>query len=153
MRAQGVTSRRLVLVSHDRELRRQLRTCLSSLGMTAGALTTATSEYECLATLARTRPRLVVLDDSVIEPEGLALLRMLHQRNPEVLIVYLTTRHTVELERQVRQSGVLYYTEKPPDSLDGRACVLRYRPERAVRRSPAWRRDIRRQSWPSRTAV
>jgi DNA-binding NtrC family response regulator len=84
--------------------------------MTASALTTATSGYECLATLARTRPRLVVLDESAIEPEGLTLLRMLHQRDPEVLIVYLTTHHTVELERAVRQSGVLYYTEKPPDS-------------------------------------
>lgn len=116
MSMQGTTSRGLVLVSHDKDLRRQLRACLSGLGMAASGLTTVRNGHECLPTLARVRPRLVVLDDSVSEPEGLALLRMLHQRNPEVLIVYLTTHHTLELERAVRQLGVLYYTEKPLDS-------------------------------------
>jgi hypothetical protein len=27
----------------------------------------------------------------------------------------MTTHHTLELERKVRQLGVLYYTEKPPE--------------------------------------
>ncbi|MBI3300473.1 MAG: response regulator [Deltaproteobacteria bacterium] len=116
MRVQGAAARGLVLVSNDRHLRRQFRLCLSDLGIAAGALTTVKNGHECLTALARIRPRLVVLDDSVADPDGLTLLHLLHQRDPEVLIVYLTIHHTLELEREVRQNGVLYYTEKPPDS-------------------------------------
>jgi DNA-binding response OmpR family regulator len=62
------------------------------------------------------RPQLIVLDDSTTNLDGPDLLRALHQHASEVLVVYLTISHTLELERVVRQSGVLYYTEKPPDS-------------------------------------
>jgi DNA-binding NarL/FixJ family response regulator len=44
------------------------------------------------------------------------LISTVHQRFAEVLVVYLATQHAPELERAVRQLGVLYYTEKPPDS-------------------------------------
>jgi DNA-binding NarL/FixJ family response regulator len=59
---------------------------------------------------------LVVLDESSSDSNGLGLLRAVRQRVPDALIVYLTTHHTPELERAVRQLGVLYYTEKPPES-------------------------------------
>lgn len=62
------------------------------------------------------RPRLIVLDDSTANLDGPGLLGALHQHAPEVLVVYLTISHTLELERAIRQSGVLYYTEKPPNS-------------------------------------
>jgi DNA-binding NarL/FixJ family response regulator len=61
------------------------------------------------------RPSLVVLDDSITDMTAQDLLRALRQHDPEVLVVYLATHHTAELERTVRQLGVLYYTEKPLD--------------------------------------
>lgn len=66
--------------------------------------------------VARIRPRLVILDDSTTDLDGLGLLHALRQSNLTLLVVYLTVFHSPELERTVRQSGVLYYTEKPPDS-------------------------------------
>jgi hypothetical protein len=43
------------------------------------------------------------------------LLSALRHRWAEVLTVYLAEQHSIALERTVRQLGVLYYTEKPPD--------------------------------------
>jgi two-component system nitrogen regulation response regulator GlnG len=117
MKPHGAPGRGILLVSHDRELKRQFRACLSAVGIATGALTSLRSGEECLTALARVRPRLIVLDDSVAALDGPGLLRALHQQAPEVLIIYLTIAHTLDLERVVRQSGVLYYTEKPPDSV------------------------------------
>src|SRR5262249_20175051 len=79
-------------------------------------LTTVRTGDEGLAALTKRRIRLVVLDDSISDVDGPGLLRALHQQVPEALVIYLTSPHTLELERAVRQLGVLYYTEKPPDS-------------------------------------
>ena len=117
MRPPGAFLRGVLLVSPDKDLRRQVHACLSAAGIAANALTTVKNGEEGLAALARVRPRLIVLDDSITDLDGPGLLHALHQHAPEVLIVYLTTRHTLELERVVRQSGVLYYTEKPSDPL------------------------------------
>ena len=65
--------------------------------------------------LANQRPRLVILDDQLADTRALDLLPHLGRVSPKLLIVYLATCHTLELEREVRQLGVLYYTEKPPD--------------------------------------
>jgi CheY-like chemotaxis protein len=116
MRPPETAGKRVLLISHDRELRRQLHSCLSTAGIATTALTTVRNGNECLAALAKMRPRLIVLDDSTTNLDGPGLLGALHQNASEALVVYLTISHTLELERAVRQSGVLYYTEKPPDS-------------------------------------
>ena len=116
MRPRETSVKRILLISHDRELRRQLHVCLSAAGLTTTALTTVRNGNEGLAALTRMRPRLIVLDDSTTSLDDPGLLGALHQNDPEVLVVYLTISHTLELERAVRQSGVLYYTEKPPNS-------------------------------------
>ena len=117
MKPRGTPVKRILLISPDRELRRRLHACLSSAGIATTTLTTVRNGNEGLAALSRMRPRLIVLDDSTTNLDGPGLLGALHQHAPEVLVVYLTVSHTLELERAVRQSGVLYYTEKPPDSL------------------------------------
>ena len=116
MKPRETPVKRLLLISHDRELRRQFHACLSAAGLATTILTTVRNGTEGLAALARMRPRLIVLDDSTTNLDGPGLLGALHQNAPEVLVVYLTISHTLELERAVRQSGVLYYTEKPPHS-------------------------------------
>src|SRR5262249_32586795 len=91
--------------------------CLSGLAITPSTLTTAKGGAGGFAALSKTRPRLVILDDNLDDQDGPSLLHTLHQQAPEVLIIYLATCHSVTLERTVRQLGVLYYTEKPLDSL------------------------------------
>jgi DNA-binding NarL/FixJ family response regulator len=69
----------------------------------------------CLAALTKVRPRLVVLDDEGADVGGPAFVDTLHQHVPQALVVYLATHHSADLERTVRQRGVLYYTAKPLD--------------------------------------
>jgi DNA-binding response OmpR family regulator len=116
MRLGNARHKGVLLVSHDKELRRQVHSCLSALRMPAGALTTVGNGRDCLAVVAKLRPLLMILDDSLPDQDGVELVRALHHGVAEVLVVYLTSHHTLELERAVRQSGVLYYTEKPVDS-------------------------------------
>lgn len=126
MNLRKTSTRGLLLVSNDKALRRQLRTCLLALGLTPSALTMVGGGRACVETLGRVRPRLIVLDDALSDVTGPALLRALHEQNPEALVLYLTTHHTLDLERAVRQLGVLYYTEKPLET------ALLYKVLRAV---------------------
>lgn len=106
---------KVLLVSGDSQLRHQLRDHLSALGLSARALVSARTVPACLTAVSQTRPRLLIFDDGIATQNPRDLFRIVRQCNPEVLVVYLATHHTAELERAVRQLGVLYYTEKPPD--------------------------------------
>ena len=116
MRKRGALKESLLLVSNDRQLRHQLLSCLAKSGLTSRVLTTVRNGQACCTALARIRPRLVMLDDGIRDFDARELISAVHQRFSEVLVVYLATQHTPEIERTVRQLGVLYYTEKPPDS-------------------------------------
>lgn len=105
----------LMLVSKDKELQRQVQRCLPALGSASNGLVIVRNEPEWHAVLQRERPRLIILDDSISPGNGPHLLGTLRHQLAEVLTIYLAERHSLELERTVRQLGVLYYTEKPPD--------------------------------------
>lgn len=116
MRKRGTLKESLLLVSNDRQLRHQLLSCLVKSGLATRVLTTVRNGQACCAALARIRPRLLILDDGIRDFDVRELISTAHQAFSEVLVVYLATQHTPEIERTVRQLGVLYYTEKPPDS-------------------------------------
>ncbi|HXG22276.1 MAG TPA: hypothetical protein VNN62_24810 [Methylomirabilota bacterium] len=92
-----------------------MRAFLLTMGISSPGLVLVRNEPEWQQALNQQRPRLVVLDDGFSPGNGPALLNALRHRLPEALTVYLAEQHTAELERAVRQLGVLYYTEKPPD--------------------------------------
>lgn len=116
MRKRGALKESLLLVSNDRQLRQQLLSCLAKSGLADSTLSTVRNGPAGCAALARMRARLVIVDDGIGEFDTRKLISTVHQRFAEVLVVYLTAHHAPELERAVRQLGVLYYTEKPPDS-------------------------------------
>ena len=105
----------VLLVSPDKQLRGQLRACLIHEGIAANNLFAVASGHACQTVVNQIRPRVTVIDDAITDTDGSTLLRTLRQQVPDSLVVYLATHHTPELERAVRQLGVLYYTEKPPD--------------------------------------
>ena len=115
MRSQKVPPRTVLLVSHDRRLKRQVQACLAASGLTTTLLTATHNDQKNIRALAKPPPDVIVLDDNISAHEGPTLLETLHQSSPQALIVYIASQHTAELERTVRQLGVLYYTEKPPD--------------------------------------
>ncbi len=108
-------SKSLLLVSRDPLLKEEVARALGLAGLPPALLSVASCGQEGLEILARDRPRLLILDDELPDTTGLELLGHLYRSGIKVLVVYLATHHTLELERAVRQCGVLYYTEKPPD--------------------------------------
>ena len=104
-----------MLISSDRQVRHQLLDSLAHVGLAARTLTTVRSGAAATAAVDRLRPRLVVLDDGLRDLDAQAFITRVHQYGSEMLVVYLATHHTSELERAVRQGGVLYYTQKPLD--------------------------------------
>jgi DNA-binding NarL/FixJ family response regulator len=60
--------------------------------------------------LQRTKPKLVVFDDAVVDQsERLWVLMQIRRFAPNANVLYLTTEHTPDLERRVRAAGVAYY--------------------------------------------
>ena len=107
----------LMLASKDKALQRLIREYLSGGRISTHQLILVRGESEWRKALSNERPRLVMLDDGVSPGNGLEWLTMLRRRLPEVLVIYVAEQHSLELERAVRQLGVLYYTGKPPDAL------------------------------------
>lgn len=107
----------LMLASKDKALQRQIREYLSTGRMPSNSFILVRNESEWQKALGDERPRLVMLDDGVSLGNGVAWLAALRRRLPEVLVIYVAEQHSLELEKTVRQLGVLYYTGKPPDSL------------------------------------
>ena len=108
-------TKKVLLVSPDKQLRGQLRACLIHEGIAGNNLFAVATGHACQTVVSRIRPRVTVIDDAITDTDSSTLLRTLRQQLPDSLIVYLATHHTPELEREIRQLGVLYYTEKPPD--------------------------------------
>lgn len=113
----NASSKSLLLVSGDSEFKRHITGALAFTGMPRTTLATAACGRDALRILARERPSLVVIDDDLPDTTGLDLLRALRRDGVKTLVIYVATHHTLELEREVRQLGVLYYTEKPPGPL------------------------------------
>jgi DNA-binding NtrC family response regulator len=106
-------------------------------GIAGKNLFAVASGHACQTVVSQIRPRLTVVDDAITDTDGPALLRTLRQQLPDSLVVYLATHHTAELEREVRQLGVLYYTEKPPDEGSLRKLLVSVLQQTlAVKRSP-----------------
>ena len=116
MRSLKTSRSRVLLVSNDKRLKRRVQACLTAIGLPTTLLMESHNDEDYLRALPKPLPQLIVLDDSTVQV-GPALLEALHEYAPHCLIVYITSHHTAELERTVRQCGVLYYTENPPDAI------------------------------------
>jgi DNA-binding response OmpR family regulator len=104
-------------MSRDKRLKRQIQDCLAASGLPATLVMSIDDAPVPVPEATKTPPHIIVLDDSIPVQEGPTLLDTLRHYAPHALVVYIASQHTPELERTVRQLGVLYYTAKPPDDL------------------------------------
>lgn len=74
-----------------------------------------------LAALAGPLPDLVLLDLRLPDGNGLSLLRMMRRAEPELPIVCMTSRATVEIAVEAMRAGAVDFLEKPirPERLQG----------------------------------
>ncbi len=105
----------LLLVSRDDKLKGQIKDALRTAGVRPFCLEGATRGQECLVRLKGRRGCFIVIDDDLPDMTGADLLEAVRAGDREALIVYVATRHSLELERRIRRLGVLYYTAKPPE--------------------------------------
>jgi DNA-binding response OmpR family regulator len=105
----------LLLVSRDDKLKEQIKEALRAAGVRPFCLEIARQGQECLARLKGRRGCFVVVDDDLADMTGTDLLHAIRAGDREALIVYVAAQHDLELERQVRQLRVLYYTAKPAE--------------------------------------
>ena len=93
---------------------------IEGLGANGPRLTTVRNLADCLVALRLLAPSLVILDDATFPAAGAEALDDLLQVRPGTPIIYFATLHTLDLERDVRRRGVLFYVQMPesPDQLD-----------------------------------
>ncbi len=108
----------LLLVSRDGKLKGQIKEALRTAGVRPFCLEVAAHGQECLVRLKGRRGCFIVIDDDLPDMTGADLLEAVRADDREALIVYVAAHHSLELERQIRRLGVLYYTAKPLEPLE-----------------------------------
>ena len=98
----------ILLASRDEDLAAMVAGILRDLEG-APRLTTVRSELDCIVALRLLGPSLVLLDDGIRESSGRALLDRVLDARPGTPVVYVAAQHSLDLERDVRRRGVLFY--------------------------------------------
>jgi DNA-binding NtrC family response regulator len=103
---------RVLVVDDEPNMRWVLQEALNKAGHTPH---TVASGPEALTLLATTPIDLAILDLKLKGMDGLATLRALHQRWPEVVVIILTAYGTVATAVEALQGGATDYLRKPFD--------------------------------------
>lgn len=115
-------SKKILIVDDDPSLLRLLSMRLTAAGF---PVETATSSEQALGKLAVVQPQLVITDLRMDGMDGMALFRLLHERNPLLPVIILTAHGSIPDAVAATQSGVFGYLTKPFDSKDLLDCVRR----------------------------
>ena len=93
---------------------------IEGLGTNGPRLATVHNLADCLVALRLLAPSLVILDDATFPASGADALDDLLQVRPGTPVIYFASLHTLDLERDVRRRGVLFYVQMPesPEQLD-----------------------------------
>lgn len=108
-----VPGRKILLVDDDTELLRLISIRLTAAGYDVVSVDSA---EKALASLAQTRPHLVVTDLRMAGMDGMALFQHVHRSNPTLPVIILTAHATVPDAVAAIRGGVFGYLTKPFDS-------------------------------------
>ena len=107
----------LLLVTRNQLLAGTVAHALEAIGSSGPRLSTVHTLADCLVALRLLGPSLVILDDAICpDGSGRCGLDDLLRVRPGTPVIYVTSHHTLELEREVRRRGVLFYVEMPETS-------------------------------------
>jgi len=105
----------LLLVDDDPDLLKLISLRLTSAGY---RVRTAESGEAALATMAVTRPALVITDLRMPGMDGLQLFETVHRQHPTMPVIILTAHGTIPDAVSATQRGVFGFLTKPFDSQD-----------------------------------
>jgi DNA-binding response OmpR family regulator len=100
---------KLLVVDDDADLRQSIRSALESVC----DVLEAASGLEALEMIRTLRPRAVLLDISMPEMGGLAVLRAARELCPALAVIMLTGELDLEIAREALESGARSYVTKP----------------------------------------
>ncbi len=100
----------ILVVDDEKNIRTHLATYISGLGH---AVETAVDAPAALAVLQRRAMEVVLSDVRMAGMDGLALLREIHQRWPETVVVLMTAYATVPQAVEAMRAGAYDYLMKP----------------------------------------
>ena len=106
----GVRRAKILVVDRDPALRRLM---VSRLGGANYAVETADGAQEALDACVRSRPNLVITDLRMQDMDGLAFLKELKSRWPQLSVIILTAHGTISEAVQATQCGAFGYLVKP----------------------------------------
>src|SRR5471032_2882832 len=113
--------RNILVVDDDADLRQSIRSALEPVC----TVLEAASGAEALEIIRTSRPRGVLLDISMPEMGGLAVLRSAREIYPALPIIMLTGELDLEIAREALECGARSYVTKPFDIETLRAEVKR----------------------------
>jgi two-component system response regulator GlrR len=105
-----VRKAKILVVDHDPALRRLM---VTRLGAENYAVETADGGQAALDACVRSRPNLVITDLRMQDMEGLAFLRELKSRWPQLIVIVLTAHGSISEAVQATQYGAFGYLVKP----------------------------------------
>lgn len=110
----------MLVLTQNEELSGVVSHAVESLGATSPRLSWVRTLADCQVALRLLTPSLMILDDATFAAEGARALDDLLQVRPGTPVIYFASHHTLDLEREVRRLGVLFYVQMPasPDQLD-----------------------------------
>jgi DNA-binding NtrC family response regulator len=103
----------LVVATRDEVLEDIVERVRMQLDIEPPKLTTVRNLPDCLLAIQLLDPRLLLLDDGIQESGNAMILDRVHKLRPGLAIVYVASKHSLELEREVRRRGVLFYIARP----------------------------------------
>lgn len=101
---------KILIVDHDPGVRRLM---VSRLGAADYAVETADGAQAALNSCVRSRPNLVITDLRLNDMDGIALLKELKSRWPQLAVIILTAHGTISEAVQTTQCGAFGYLVKP----------------------------------------
>ncbi len=60
-----------------------------------------------------THASIIIVDDDFLKPDSARLLENLKILNPKLLIMFITSDHSIELGKKISQLGIFFYGLKP----------------------------------------
>ena len=112
---------KILLVDDDPDIRLVLRGAL----VASGALLEASNGRDALRLIRTEKPRLVLLDVTMPEMDGIETLRAARGIDPDLVVVMLTGECDVSIAKRALDAGARAYVTKPFDETYLRAEVRR----------------------------
>jgi DNA-binding response OmpR family regulator len=117
-----VTSKRVLIVDDQRDIRQLLRYGLEALGLDIN-ITDVPSGEEALLVISRHKFDLLVSDVRLAGMSGLELIHKVRQRNPGLRVILITGMTDSEVRQQVKEAGADHFFFKPVDMGELQAAV------------------------------